>query len=151
MNFNRNNDSNNRIDEIALTNLDHDTSSLGEALSSPVNQAFPPILKTYKRRWFILIVICLINVSNAINGFCFTSIADFTGKFYNVDYSKVNLLSTISMVIIVPAGLASFIIIDYFGIRSSLIIAGNFDIFLLCFMDLLKVNLRHVQFCRSIF
>ena len=86
-------------------------------------------IKTYKLRWLILIVICLINTTNTINWICYSPIADFTGKFYNVDYTQVNLLSTISMIIIVPAGLASFIVIDYFGIRSSLTIAGNYFLF----------------------
>ena len=124
MNFKRINDLNNSADEIVLTNLDD---SLGETTSTVLQNT--PKIRTYKLRWFILIVICLINISNAINGFCFTSIADFTGKFYNVDYTQVNLLSTISMIIIVPAGLASFIVIDYFGIRSSLTIAGNYFLF----------------------
>lgn len=121
-------DLNSSIDAIVLANLDNDTIRSVEIREGAVNENFSEI-KTYKIRWYILLVICLINISNAINGFCYTSIADFTGRFYSVDYTQVNLLSTISMVIIVPAGFISFIIIDYFGIRSSLIIAGLLNFF----------------------
>ena len=81
-------------------------------------------IKTYKLRWIILIVICLINISNAINWICYSAIADFTGKFYNVDYVEVNFLSLIYLIVTVPTGFISFIIIDYFGVRSSLNLAG---------------------------
>jgi FLVCR family MFS transporter 7 len=90
------------------------------ATISSNNQNF----KTYKFRWFILGVVCIMHVSHAINGFCFTTIADKTAEFYNVDYIQVNLLSTISMIVILPAGFVSLLVIDNFGIRVSLIISG---------------------------
>ena len=94
-------------------------------------------IKTYKYRWFILIVICGINISNTINGFCYTTIADLTGQFYDASYNQVNLLSTISIIIIVPAGLISFVIINYFGIRLSLNLSGwlNFIGSLFCVLS----------------
>ena len=82
------------------------------------------VVKTYKLRWLILTVICLINMTNTINWICFSSIADYTGKYYGVDYTQVNFLSIVSMIIAIPASLLSFIVIDYFGIRLSLNIAG---------------------------
>ena len=90
------------------------------SVSLNANQNF----KTYKFRWFILGTICIMHVSHAINGFCFTTIADKTGEFYDVDYIQVNLLSTISMIVVLPAGFVSLIVIDNFGIRISLIISG---------------------------
>ena len=81
-------------------------------------------IKTYKLRWLILIVICLINLTNTINWICYSPIADYTGKFYGIDYDKVNFLSIVSMIIAVPASLTSFVVIDYFGIRLSLNLAA---------------------------
>lgn len=81
-------------------------------------------IKTYKLRWFILLVICLVNISNAINWIGYSAIADFTGQFYSVGYTKVNFLSLVYLIASVPTGLISFLIIDYFGIRSSINVAG---------------------------
>lgn len=110
----------NEKDEIVV--VKKNSNPVNVAVVSPSNENQET--KTYNLRWFILGVICLMHVSHAINGFCYTTIADKTGKFYNVDYTKVNLLSTISMIVILPAGFASLIVIDNFGIRISLIISG---------------------------
>lgn len=105
-----------------ITNFNNESSSLG--YSSSTNTGQKTEIKTYKLRWFILIVICLINMSNAINWICYSAISNYTALFYNVDYTKVNFLSLIYLIITVPAGFVSFVIIDYFGIRSSLNLAG---------------------------
>jgi hypothetical protein len=63
-------------------------------------------------------------MSNAINWICYSAISNYAALFYNVDYSKVNYLSLIYLIITVPAGFISFVVIDYFGIRSSLNLAG---------------------------
>jgi FLVCR family MFS transporter 7 len=99
----------------------HDSTKI-ENVSKP--QARNYTIKTYKLRWLILIVICLINITNTINWICYSPIADFTGKFYNVDYTQVNFLSIVSMIIAVPASIMSFVVIDYFGIRLSLNLAA---------------------------
>jgi FLVCR family MFS transporter 7 len=104
---------------FTTSHLNSETAASSEASST--NQIG---IKTYKLRWFILTVICLINMSNAINWICYSAIADFTGKFYSIDYDQVNFLSLIYLIITVPAGFVSFIVIDYFGVRSSLNLAG---------------------------
>jgi hypothetical protein len=106
-----------------MISINNEASSLGDSsVGSALNQKTE--IKTYKLRWFILIVICLINMSNAINWICYSAISNYTALFYNVDYSKVNYLSLIYLIITVPAGFISFVVIDYFGIRSSLNLAG---------------------------
>jgi FLVCR family MFS transporter 7 len=82
-------------------------------------QELPPI-RVYKVRWYILTVICLANIANAINWICYSSIADFTAEFYTIDYDQVNYLSLVYLVISIPTGFFSFILIDNFGLRSSI-------------------------------
>jgi hypothetical protein len=101
-----NNNSNNNNDH------DYDDDSKGLYDSSKI--------RVYPIRWFILVVICLANISNAINWINYSAIADFTGKFYNVDYNKVNYLSLVYMIIATPAGLLSFWLIDNIGLRASI-------------------------------
>jgi hypothetical protein len=77
-------------------------------------------IKVYKMRWYILCCICLANISNAINWINFSSIADFTGQFYLIDYELVNYLSLVYLILATPAGFFSFWLIDTFGVRSSI-------------------------------
>ena len=77
-------------------------------------------IKVYKIRWYILFVICLANISNAINWINFSAIADFTGQFYSINYDYVNYLSLVYLIMATPAGFFSFWLIDNFGVRSSI-------------------------------
>lgn len=67
-----------------------------------------PHIRVYKVRWYILSVICMSNITNAINWICYSSIADFTGEFYSIDYNSVNYLSLVYLIISVPAGFFLF-------------------------------------------
>jgi FLVCR family MFS transporter 7 len=96
----------------------------GESSSAINSSDTTDQVRTFKTRWFILGVICLVNLSNAINWISYSPIADLTSKFYNVDYQYVNYLSLVYMVISIPAGFASFLAIDYFGIKFSINLAG---------------------------
>jgi FLVCR family MFS transporter 7 len=84
-------------------------------------------IRVYKMRWYILSVICLANIANAINWICYSAIADFTGRFYSIDYDQVNFLSLVYMIIAVPSGFFSFWFIDNFGIRTSINLGSWFN------------------------
>lgn len=84
-------------------------------------------IKVYKMRWYILLCICMANISNAINWINFSSIADFTGQFYKIDYELVNYLSLVYLILATPAGFFSFWLIDTFGVRSSVNIGSWFN------------------------
>jgi MFS transporter, FLVCR family, MFS-domain-containing protein 7 len=93
------------------TNDESDESSaMGEAKT----------IRVYKIRWYILLVICIANVSNSVNWIMYSSIADFTGQFYSVDYDAVNFLSLSYLIISTVAGFFSFWLIDNIGVRTSL-------------------------------
>ncbi len=85
-------------------------------------------IRVYKMRWYILAVICLANIANAINWICYSAIADSTGRFYSIDYDQVNLLSLVYMIIAVPSGFFSFWFIDNFGIRTSINLGAWFNL-----------------------
>jgi FLVCR family MFS transporter 7 len=84
-----------------------------------INQSIRTV-KLYKMRWYILLVICLANISNAFNWINYSSIADYTGEFYSVGYDSVNFLSLIYLIVAIPAGFLSSWLIDNFGIRTSI-------------------------------
>ena len=95
---------------------------------STINEEAAPIqIKLFKMRWYILAVICFANISNAINWICYSTIADFTGRFYSIDYDQVNMLSLIYMIVAVPSGFFSFWFIDNFGIRTSINLGSWFN------------------------
>jgi FLVCR family MFS transporter 7 len=84
-------------------------------------------IRVYKMRWYILAVICFANIANAINWINFSSIADFTGEFYQVGYDAVNYLSLSYLIIAIPAGFFSFWLIDNFGVRTSINLGAWFN------------------------
>ena len=84
-------------------------------------------IRVYKMRWYILAVICFANISNAFNWINFSSIADFSGKFYGVDYDAINYLSLSYLIIAIPAGFFSFWLIDNFGLRTSVNLGAWFN------------------------
>jgi FLVCR family MFS transporter 7 len=84
--------------------------------------------KVYKTRWYILTVICLANISNAINWIIYGSIADSTARYYSIDYDQVNFLSLVYMIIAIPSGFFSFWFIDNFGIRTSINLGSWFNL-----------------------
>ena len=102
----------------------NNTNDPGAARSSVASQssseAGSPVIRVYKMRWYILSVICFANVANSINWINYSSIADYTGQFYGVDYDKVNFLSLIYLIMAIIAGFFSFWLIDNFGIRTSI-------------------------------
>jgi FLVCR family MFS transporter 7 len=85
-------------------------------------------IKQYKLRWYILAVISLANISNAINWISYSPIADFTGRFYSVSYTLVHLLSLSFLIVSIPAGFFSFWITDNFGIRTSISLGVWFNL-----------------------
>ena len=84
-------------------------------------------LKVFKRRWFMLGVICLANLSNAINWICFSSIADHVATYYAISFDRVNWLSLVYMVVSIVFGLASCLLIDLLGIRESIYLGVLFN------------------------
>ncbi|XP_062581592.1 solute carrier family 49 member A3-like [Saccostrea cucullata] len=78
----------------------------------------------YARRWFILLVIVILNLSNAMTWITFSPIADLTSTYYDVNAFKVNILSLIFMVASVPFGFTASWVLDTYGLRTSILLSA---------------------------
>ncbi|XP_066576328.1 solute carrier family 49 member A3 isoform X3 [Amia ocellicauda] len=80
--------------------------------------------KVYRRRWFILVVICLLNSSNAMIWLSFAPVADQTAQYFNVTLDQINWLSLIYMVVAIPVSFGTTWMLDTLGLKTSLILSS---------------------------
>uniref|UniRef100_A0A671KS73 Major facilitator superfamily domain-containing protein 7-like n=1 Tax=Sinocyclocheilus anshuiensis TaxID=1608454 RepID=A0A671KS73_9TELE len=80
--------------------------------------------KVYKRRWFILFVLCLLNCSNAMAWLTFAPVADQTAQYLRVSLNLVNWLSLVYIVVAVFFSLITTWVLDTLGLRFSLIMGS---------------------------
>ncbi|XP_064415770.1 solute carrier family 49 member A3 isoform X2 [Latimeria chalumnae] len=80
--------------------------------------------KTYKRRWFILAVVCLLNSSNAMLWLSFAPVADKVADFFRVSLDQVNWLSLVYLIVTIPFGLGTAWTLDTLGLRISVILSA---------------------------
>lgn len=63
------------------------------ASQKALNAAVGPPFKLYKRRWFGIFLILLLNISSQINWLTFGPVAPLAVEYYNIDYNALNWLS----------------------------------------------------------
>ncbi|XP_039614175.1 solute carrier family 49 member A3 [Polypterus senegalus] len=80
--------------------------------------------KVYKRRWIVLLALCLLNCSNALLWLSFAPIADQTSRFYNVTLDQVNLLSLVYLIVAIPFGFGTSWMLDTVGLKTCLILSS---------------------------
>ncbi|XP_073676727.1 solute carrier family 49 member A3 [Garra rufa] len=80
--------------------------------------------KVYKRRWFILFVLCLLNGSNAMAWLTFAPVADQTAQYLGVSLNLVNWLSLVYVVVAIFFSLVTTWVLDTLGLRFSLIMGS---------------------------
>ncbi|XP_026136154.1 solute carrier family 49 member A3 [Carassius auratus] len=80
--------------------------------------------KVYKRRWFILFVLCLLNCSNAMSWLTFAPVADQTAQYLQVSLNLVNWLSLVYVVVAIFFSLITTWVLDTLGLRFSLIMGS---------------------------
>ncbi|XP_023651571.1 solute carrier family 49 member A3 isoform X1 [Paramormyrops kingsleyae] len=80
--------------------------------------------KVYRRRWFVLFVLCLLNCSNALLWLTFAPVADQTARYLGVSLDQVNWLSLVYMVVAIPLGFVTTWMLDTWGLRVSLILGS---------------------------
>ncbi|KAI4798132.1 hypothetical protein KUCAC02_022261 [Chaenocephalus aceratus] len=73
--------------------------------------------KVYKRRWFVLLVLCLLNCSNATLWLSFAPVADQSARYLQVGLEQVNWLSIIYMIVAIPLSFATSWMLDVLGLR----------------------------------
>lgn len=82
------------------------------------------VFKVYRRRWFVLLVLCLLNLSNATLWLSFAPVASQTASFLNVTLEQVNWLSLVFMLVSVPLSLGTTWMLDALGLRITLIVGS---------------------------
>ncbi|RUS84086.1 hypothetical protein EGW08_008125 [Elysia chlorotica] len=78
----------------------------------------------YKRRWFILSAIVVVNFTNALIWIMFSPVTDQTSKYFHITPMDVNWLSLVYLVASVPSGFVASWMLDTFGLRASIISAA---------------------------
>ncbi|XP_043827170.1 solute carrier family 49 member A3 isoform X1 [Dromiciops gliroides] len=79
---------------------------------------------TYKRRWFFLLVVSLLNCSNAMLWLSFAPVADKIAHYFRLSMTEINWLSLIFLVMSIPFGIVATWILDSCGLRCSTILCA---------------------------
>ncbi|KAJ8377859.1 hypothetical protein AAFF_G00250910 [Aldrovandia affinis] len=98
--------------------------------------------KVYKRRWFILSILCMLNSSNSMLWLSFAPVADQTAKYLGATLDQVNWLSLVYMVVAIPLCFITTWVLDTLGLRFSLILGG--------WLNMVGSVLRYVSVLRSL-
>ncbi|XP_034454979.1 solute carrier family 49 member A3 isoform X2 [Hippoglossus hippoglossus] len=85
--------------------------------------------KVYKRRWFVLLILCLLNCSNAMTWLTFAPVADQSAHYLNVTLEDVNWLSLVYMVVAIPLSFGTTWMLDTLGLRITLILGSWLNMF----------------------
>ncbi|XP_069486700.1 solute carrier family 49 member A3 isoform X2 [Ambystoma mexicanum] len=80
--------------------------------------------KTYRMRWYLLGVICLLNCSNSMLWLSFAPVADKTAKFYGCSLDQVNWLSQVYLIIAIPFGILTMWVLDILGLKTAVILSA---------------------------
>jgi len=84
----------------------------------------PKAFKLYTKRWLILLVLSLLQCSNAMIWLSYAPIADYTAEYYNTSPDTVNYLSLVYMIASAVFGGISAFILDYMGLRAGLMVGA---------------------------
>ncbi|KAI6177274.1 hypothetical protein M3Y97_00889000 [Aphelenchoides bicaudatus] len=79
--------------------------------------------KQYKKRWFLLLVVSLLNFSNAMTWITFAPITYYTNIYYGND-NAATIYNVIFMALSIPLGILAMWGVDKFGIRPICIIGS---------------------------
>ncbi|XP_018535134.1 solute carrier family 49 member A3 [Lates calcarifer] len=85
--------------------------------------------KVYKRRWFVLLVLCLLNCSNAMLWLTFAPVANQSAQYLKVSLEDINWLSLVYMVVAIPLSFGTTWMLDTLGLRITLILGSWLNMF----------------------
>nr|XP_002123744.1 solute carrier family 49 member A3 [Ciona intestinalis] len=102
-----------------MNNLDQSPGS-GESQIGLTERSF----KVYKRRWFLLSTLCVLNISNAMIWLTFGPVAYKASEFYKTNLDTINWLSVVFMITGIPCGICATWLIDTIGLRFSIILSA---------------------------
>ncbi|XP_053735705.1 solute carrier family 49 member A3 [Synchiropus splendidus] len=81
-------------------------------------------LRVYKRRWFVLLLLCLLNCSNGTIWLTFAPVADQSAQFLGVTSEQINWLSLVFMVVAIPVSFGTTWMLETLGLRFTLILGA---------------------------
>ncbi|XP_030824459.1 solute carrier family 49 member A3 isoform X2 [Camarhynchus parvulus] len=84
----------------------------------------PARFRTYRRRWFLLAVVCLLNCSNAMLWLTFAPVADKTAAYFHISLETVNWLSVVYLLVSIPFGLVATWVLDSVGLRCAVVLSA---------------------------
>ncbi|XP_058505070.1 solute carrier family 49 member A3 [Solea solea] len=108
-----------------------DIQTISAAVSPKPNPELKKLLtfKVYKRRWFVLLVLCLLNCSNATIWLTFAPVADQSAHYLKVTLEEINWLSLVYMVVAIPLSFGTTWMLDTLGLRITLIVGSWLNMF----------------------
>ncbi|XP_078717452.1 solute carrier family 49 member A3 isoform X1 [Lampetra fluviatilis] len=104
--------------ERLLGMTEHPDDSLGSVDSGA------HVYHVYARRWFVLAVLCLLNLSNALIWLSFAPIADKAATFFGISLAQVNWLAVVFLVACIPCGIVASWSMDSIGLRVTLVLGS---------------------------
>ncbi|XP_013856611.1 major facilitator superfamily domain-containing protein 7, partial [Austrofundulus limnaeus] len=84
----------------------------------------PLSFKVYRRRWFVLLVLCLLNCSNATIWLTFAPVAAQSAQYLKVPLEDINWLSVVFMVVAIPVSFGTTWLLDTCGLRVTLVLGA---------------------------
>ncbi|XP_072260660.1 solute carrier family 49 member A3 [Pyxicephalus adspersus] len=80
--------------------------------------------KVYKKRWYFLAVVCLINASNAMIWITFAPVADLSASYFNCSLDTVNYLSLVYLIVSIPIGFVASWFLDTLGLKYAVLLSS---------------------------
>ncbi|KAM8961882.1 solute carrier family 49 member A3 [Pelodytes ibericus] len=80
--------------------------------------------KVYKKRWFFLGVVCLLNCTNAMIWISFAPVAHLTATYFSCTLDTINWLSLVYLIISIPFGFGASWLLDTLGLKSAVILSS---------------------------
>lgn len=88
------------------------------------NSRFTDRYRLYGRRWYVLFVLFVLNVSNAMLWLSFAPIADYTAQYYSTTLNAINWLSVVYLLCYLLFGLPTMWILDVLGLRTGILLGA---------------------------
>jgi len=82
----------------------------------------------YTRRWFHLLLYCMLNIGNAIVWISFSPISDKVKDYYHIDDFWINMLSTVFLIAYIPVVPFASWCMDMVNLRFGLVLGAVFTV-----------------------
>ena len=80
--------------------------------------------KVYPQRWWILLIVLLLNIANSTHLMAFPSVSHLAANYYNQTSEKMELIPKVSFALGIPSYLLAIFVVERFGLRIGLHVGG---------------------------